>query len=198
MKNIDWISELKIRGGWGKLGSISNINPTNAFSLFGQQINQSYYDINGTSNTPVAGIYTSQYGNPNTTWEQDILTNIGFDASLLRNRIDFSFEWYKKLISGLLFIPQVPATNGGAVDPFLNSGNVQNTGVDMSLTYHGAIHKDLRFDITGSFTSYQNKVVSLPSVTKYIDEPVGAQTITSRIQPGHPLGGFFCCTVIGF
>jgi TonB-dependent starch-binding outer membrane protein SusC len=197
MRNISWIDELKIRGGWGKLGSISNINPTNAYSLYGQQINQSYYDINGTSNNPVAGLYVSQYGNPNTSWEKDILTNIGFDASVFKNKIDFSFEWYKKLISGLLFVPQVPGTNGGAQDPFLNSGNVQNTGIDMALTYHGTVQKDLRFDITGSFTSYQNKVVSLPAGTLYIDEPVGAQTITSRIQPGHPLGAFFGYKVIG-
>ena len=197
MKNIDWLSDLKIRGGWGKLGSISNINPTNAFTLFGQQINQSYYDINGTSSSPVAGLYVSQYGNPNTSWEKDELTNIGFDASILRNKFDFSFEWYKKLISGLLFVPQVPGTNGGAVDPFLNSGNVQNTGIDMALTYHGSIRQDLRFDITGTFTSYQNKVVSLPPGTKYIDEPAGAQTVTSRIQPGHPLGAFFGYQVIG-
>src|SRR5882724_5583510 len=197
MKNIDWISELKIRGGWGKLGSISNINPTNAFSLFGQQINQSYYDINGTSSSPVAGLYTSQYGNPNTTWEKDILTNIGFDASILQNKIDFSIEWYKKLISGLLFVPQVPGTNGGAADPFLNSGNVQNTGIDMSLTYHGRIHNDFVFDIAGTFTSYHNRVVSLPAGTLYINQPVGAQTVTSRIQPGQALGAFFGYKVAG-
>src|ERR1017187_6592748 len=53
------------------------------------------------------------------------------------------------------------------------------------------------FDITGTFTSYQNKVVSLPSGTLYFDEPVGAQTITSRIQPGEPLGEFFGYKVIG-
>ena len=197
MKNIDWLNELKIRGGWGKLGSISNINPTNAYTLYGQQINQSYYDINGTSNTPAAGLYVSQYGNPNTTWEQDILTNIGFDAAIIKNKIEFSFDWYKKLISGLLFVPKVPGTNGGTLDPFLNSGNVQNTGVDMSLTYHGYIHNDIRIDITGTFTSYDNKVVSLPAGTLYIDQPTGAQTITSRIQPGQPLGEFFGYKVIG-
>ena len=197
MKNVDWINELKIRGGWGKLGYIININPTNAYTLYGQVINQSYYDINGTSNNPVAGLYVSQYGNPNTTWEQDILTNIGFDATIIKNKIDFSFDWYKKLISGLLFIPKVPGTNGGTQDPFLNSGDVQNTGIDMSLTYHGYIHSDLRFDLTGTFTSYNNKVVSLPPGTLCIDQPTGAQTITSRIQPGEPLGEFFGYKVIG-
>ena len=197
MKNVDWINELKIRGGWGKLGSLNNINPTNAYTLYGQVINQSYYDINGSSNNPVAGLYVSQYGNPNTTWEQDILTNIGFDATIIRNKIDFSFDWYKKLISGLLFVPRVPGTNGGTLDPFLNSGNVQNTGVDISLTYHGTINKDLRIDLTGTFTSYNNKVVSLPAGTLYIDQPTGAQTITSRIQPGQPLGEFFGYKIIG-
>lgn len=197
MQNLTWLSEFKIRGSWGKLGSISNINPTNAYTLYGQQVNQSYYDINGTSNSPVAGLYTSQYGNPNTTWEQDIITDVGFDASFLNNHFDFSFDWYKKLISGLLFVPAVPGTNGGALDPFTNSGNVQNTGIDMALTYHGRANKDLSFDITGTFTSYNNKVISLPAGTLYINQPIGAQTVTSRIQPGQPLGAFFGYKVIG-
>jgi TonB-linked SusC/RagA family outer membrane protein len=197
MKNIDWISDLKIRGGWGQLGSISDINPTNPYTLFGQQVNQSYYDINGTSSSPQAGLYVQQYGNPVTTWEKDILTNVGFDASLFHNRIDFSLEWYKKLIDGLLFIPNVPRTNGGALDPFTNSGDVQNTGIDFSLTYHGTVNNDLKFDITGTLTSYNNKVISLPAGTLYFDEPVNAQVITSRIQPGHPLGEFYGYQVVG-
>jgi TonB-linked SusC/RagA family outer membrane protein len=197
LRDANWLNEFKIRGSWGKLGSISNINPTNAYTLYGQQINQSYYDINGTSHTPVAGLYTSQYGNPSTTWEQDIITDVGFDASFLNNKFDLSFDWYKKLISGLLFVPAVPGTNGGALDPFTNSGNVENTGIDLSLTYHGRANKDLSFDITGTFTTYKNIVKSLPAGTLYINQPTGAQTITSRIQPGHPLGAFFGYQVIG-
>jgi len=197
MRDVNWLNELKIRGSWGKLGSISNINPTNAYTLYGQQINQSYYDINGTSNSPEAGLYVSQFGNPATTWEQDIITDVGFDASFINNKFDLSFDWYKKLISGLLFVPAVPGTNGGALDPFLNSGDVQNTGIDVSLTYHGRASKDLKFDVTATFTSYSNKVVSLPAGTLYINQPIGAQTVTSRIQPGHPLGAFFGYQVIG-
>jgi TonB-linked SusC/RagA family outer membrane protein len=198
MRNIDWINDLKIRGGWGKSGSLSDINPTNAYTLYGQQINQSYYDINGTSTNPVGGLYTQQYGNPATTWEKDILTNIGFDATLIHNKIDLTIEWYKKQVDGLLFIPVEPGTNGAAADPFANSGNVQNTGIDAAVTYHGsAVNDKLKFDITGTFTSYQNKVVSLPAGTLYFNEPTGAQTITSRIQPGHPLGEFYGYKVVG-
>jgi TonB-linked SusC/RagA family outer membrane protein len=198
MKNIDWISDLKIRGGWGKSGSLANINPTNAYTLYGQQINQSYYDINGTSTNPVGGLYTQQYGNPATTWEQDILTNVGFDATLLHNKFDLTVEWYRKRVNGLLFVPVEPGTAGAAAIPDGNSGDVQNTGIDAALTYHGsAVNEKLKFDITGTFTSYKNEVISLPAGTLYFNEPTGAQTITSRIEPGHPLGEFFGYKVIG-
>jgi len=102
------------------------------------------------------------------------------------------------MISGLLFQPLAPGTNGGAADPFINSGDVENKGIDASVTYHGQIKKDFQFDITGTFTSYNNKVVSLPAGTKYIDVGSnGSNTIFSRIQPGQALGAFFGYRIIG-
>lgn len=191
MKGISWVNDLKLRGGWGKLGSISNINPTNAYTLYSQSAVQSYYDINGTSTAPAQGIYNSQYGNPNTTWEQDVLTNIGFDATILHSKIEITAEWYKKSISGLLFPETISAIGGPAAAPFINSGNIQNTGVDVAITYHGTVRKDFKFDVTGTFTSYNNKVVSLPPGTAYIDYG------NSRLEPGHPVGSFFGYKVIG-
>jgi len=191
MQNITWINDLKIRGGWGKLGSISNISPTNAYTLYSQSAVQSYYDIAGTSNSPAQGIYNSQHGNPNTTWEQDVLTNIGIDATLFHNKVEISAELYKKSISGLLFPETLPATGGPATAPFINSGNIQNKGIDIAITYHGAIYKEVKFDITGTFTSYNNRVISLPPGTAYIDYG------NSRLEPGHPVGSFFGYKVIG-
>jgi len=191
MKGISWLDDLKLRGGWGKLGSISNVSPTNAFTLFSQSSVESYYDINGTSTTPVQGLFASQFGNVNTTWEEDIITNIGFDASLLKGRFDLSAEWYKKEISGLLFPAAIPATAGGSRPPFVNSGNIQNSGVDLSLTYHGKLGEDLSFDIGGNFTSYANEVKSVPPGFLYIDYG------QSRLQPGHPIGAFFGYKQIG-
>jgi len=198
-KNINWLNELKLRGGWGKLGSISNISPTNAFNLFTQVAANSYYDINGTNNTSVLGIYNNQNGNKATTWEEDIITNIGFDAAALENKLTFSFEWYKKAISGLLFRPLQPATAGGASAAFVNAGNIQNTGIDMAATYHGNVN-DFRFDVTGTFTSYNNKVKSLPGGIKYYDQvSMGSNRFGAftRLQPGHSLGAFYGYQVVG-
>jgi TonB-dependent starch-binding outer membrane protein SusC len=196
---VGWLNELKLRGGWGKLGAISNISPTNAYDLYSQMAANSYYDITGSNNTSALGIYASQNGNKATTWEEDIITNIGFDAAVLDNRLSFSFEWYKKAISNLLFRPDAPATAGGASPSFVNAGNIQNTGVDMSATYHGNID-EFKFDVTGTFTSYKNQVKSLPAGRKYYDQVSAGSNrfgAFSRLQPGHALGAFYGLEVIG-
>jgi TonB-linked SusC/RagA family outer membrane protein len=199
MNTVTWLNDLKLRGGWGKLGSISNIRPTNAFNLFQQLAPNSFYDLNGSNNSAVAGIYASQLGNPQTTWEEDIITNIGLDATVLNNRLNFSIEWYKKAISGLLFNPVLAGAGGGAQPAFLNSGDIQNTGIDMSASYNGDI-ADLKFGVTATFTSYNNKVKSLPEGTKYIDRVSNGSNrfgAFSRLQPGEALGAFYGYKVVG-
>ena len=201
MQSVSWINDLKIRGGWGKLGSISNINSTNPYSLFNQSAANSYYDIAGANTSSTLGIYASQIGNAETTWEEDIITNIGLDATILSNRLDFSIEWYKKSISGLLFRPLSDVTVvGGATPAFVNAGNIENTGIDAMLTYHGTIKKDFNIDVTLTFTSYTNKVISLPAGIKYYDRGSsgsGRIGALSRLQPGQALGAFFGYEVVG-
>ncbi|MEO6330067.1 MAG: TonB-dependent receptor, partial [Ginsengibacter sp.] len=195
MKNISWLNDLKIRGGWGKLGSISNIErsaPYNAFTTFASSAVYSYYDINGSSTSPSQGLYTAQYANPITTWEEDAITNIGLDATLLNNKLELSFEWYKKDIKGLLLAPAPAATIiGSAIAPVVNFGNITNKGIDIAATYHGRVNKDLSYDITGTFTSYNNKVVSVPGPTTYRDFG------NSRMETGYPIGSFFGYKVLG-
>jgi len=202
MKDITWINDLKIRGGWGKLGFIpTNVPTTNAFNLFSQGAANSYYDINGTSNSSVLGIYNSQLGNKLATWEGDKVTNIGFDATILQNKLDLSVEWYNKAVDGLFFQAALPVTNsGGAKPPFINSGNISNKGIDASATYHGTVQKDFKFDVGVTFTTYRNKVESLPPGIKYYDRASSGSTrigAFTRLQTGQPIGEFFGYKVIG-
>ncbi|MXV50875.1 SusC/RagA family TonB-linked outer membrane protein [Pedobacter sp. HMF7647] len=200
MKNVSWISDLKLRGGWGKLGSLSNVRPTNSFDLFGQVAGNSSYDLGGTSTSSVLGSYASQFGNPITTWEEDKISNIGIDASIFKNRFDLSVEWYKKSVTGLLFNAPIAATAGGAVVPFNNTGDVENHGWDISATYHGAINDNFKFDITGTFTTYNNKVISLKDGVLYQDRVSGGSNrfgAFSRLQPGQAVGAFYGYKVLG-
>jgi TonB-linked SusC/RagA family outer membrane protein len=196
-----WLNELKLRGSWGELGSISNINPTNAYSLYVQNAGQGSYDIGGTNGSgTVLGVYASQIGNTATTWEKDIITNVGLDATLFRNKLEFSVEWYKKSISGLLFRRLPDPVIQGPAQPFVNAGDIQNTGIDAQLRYNSNIGRDLTFNIGLSFTSYKNEVVALPAGRKYIDfGSAGSGRIGSftRMQPGQSLGAFYGFEVLG-
>jgi TonB-linked SusC/RagA family outer membrane protein len=189
-----WLNDLKIRGGWGKLGSINNINATNPYNLYSLNAANAGYDIAGVnSGTIGVGAYASQNGNENTTWEQDIITNIGIDAGLFQNKLQLSFDWYKKAISGLLFQPATSDFGGGASPAFVNVGDIGNTGIDASLAYHGNINKDLSFNANLTLTTYNNKVNDLGD-TKYItrnnsgSSRIGAFT---RLQTGEAVGAFF-------
>lgn len=201
MQGVDWLNDLKIRGSWGKMGSIANTLTTNQFSLFGQAAANSSYDIDGTSTSSVLGSYASQFGNPNGSWERDQITNIGFDATVLHNMFDLSFDWYRKSVSGLLYNAPVAATAGNAVPAFFNTGDIENKGVDAAITYHGnALGRQLHWDITGTITAYTNKVVSLANGVKYQDRAsAGSSRLPpfTRLQPGEPVGEFFGYKVVG-
>src|SRR6185437_638901 len=171
----------------------------NSYNLFGSTAYNSYYDLNGTSNSSQLGLYASQIGNLPTTWEKDNLSDVGVDASL--GHFDVTVDWFKKAVSGLIFQESLPNTAGGGAAPYVNFGNLQNVGIDGSITYHGQVNRDFKFDITGSFTHYASKVLSLPagiqyySYTNYGSNRIGA---FNRLQPGHAIGEFYGYKVTGY
>lgn len=195
MKNISWINDLKLRASYGKLGSQNNVSPFNAFTLFGGSARTSAYDINGTSNSAAPGFNLSSIGNPRTSWEENVITNIGLDATLF-NKLDVSVEYYKKSINGLLFPQPIPAVVGLVTPPIVNLGDIANSGVDISANYRGNLGSNVQFNIGANITSYKNKIVSIPG-PGYFD--VGTSRIGNLIrnQQGESISSFFGYKVIG-
>jgi TonB-linked SusC/RagA family outer membrane protein len=200
MREATFVNDLKLRYSWGKLGNAGNTPGTNPYNLYASRPGFSAYDISGTSNSTVAGFYASNVGNPLTTFEANIITNVGIDATILRNKLDFSIDWYKKAVSGLLFTAADPSTTvvfvGGAGLPLVNIGDMQNTGIDANITYHGSVARDFKFDITGTFTSYKNRIVDIPGVNYFEAGQLRNQTVT-RNQVGRSVGEFFGYKVLG-
>ncbi|MFI5139343.1 MAG: SusC/RagA family TonB-linked outer membrane protein [Sphingobacteriales bacterium] len=199
LKGVSWLSDLKLRAGYGVIGSLSDVilHPNNAFNLFATDPGSSYYDINGTSTSTVLGIYNSQLGNTKTTWQNDKEADFGFDASLLNNSIDFSFDYFKKTIAGLIFQPVPLAYTAPPTQPFKNAGNIENTGFEFNIGYHGNI-SDFKYKVDLNVSHYTNKVASLPSA--YYDEySSGSSRLQNftRLQAGQPVGEFFGLQEIG-
>ncbi|CAN5430222.1 TonB-dependent receptor [soil metagenome] len=194
MKNISWINDLKLRGGWGILGSAANVSANNQFTLFGGGPGDSYYDIGGTNGSSVRGFREASIGNPATSWEEDKIINVGLDATVF-NKLEFSVEWYKKSIKGLLFGQPLPATVGGAGRPTINIGNVENKGIDLNATYRGKVNKDFNFDIGVIFTTYKSNITFIPG--GYFGAGGSRIGNFARNQVGNPIGAFFGYDVVG-
>jgi TonB-linked SusC/RagA family outer membrane protein len=196
MKNLSWLNDLKLRASYGILGSQSNVNPTNAFTLFGSAPGTSYYGINGGINSTTQGFAQTFNGNSATGWEENVVTNVGFDATLLHNHVNFSVEYYKKSINGLLFSQPLPASAGGAAPPVINIGDIQNTGMDIAAGYRGLAGHDFGFTVSANITTYKNLVKDIPG-PGYFDAATSRIGTLVRNQKGEPVSSFFGYEVIG-
>ncbi|GAB3327057.1 TonB-dependent receptor [Larkinella ripae] len=197
MKDVTWVNELKLRGSYGVLGSQNNVSPENAYSLYGGGYGTAYYDIAGTSGTVQQGFTQTRIGNSATGWEENVVSNFGFDATILNNRLDVSVEYYKKSINGLLFTQPLPATVGGAAAPVVNIGDIQNTGLDASVTFRGRIANDLQFSVGTNITTYKNTAVDIPNPGYFDVASLQGLGNMVRNQKGQPVSSFFGYDVIG-
>lgn len=199
MKDIAWISDLKIRGGWGVMGNQKPLNQDNQYFTFNSDKNASYYDIGGTNNTIVQGFRTGQIANPDAKWEKDNNTNIGFDATLFKNKLDITFDWYQKSIQDLLFNPALPGTAGNGTAPYVNIGTMKNTGIDLGINSHFNLTRDLRLDAGITFTQYKNTITKETNGSDYFlsdGRRFGQGFIMNQV--GHPTSQFYGYKIAGF
>lgn len=200
LKNIPWLTDLKIRGSWGILGNQLNVNANNGYYTYIQDKNQSYYDIGGTNNTNQAGFQVGQIPNPDARWEKDYITNIGIDATLFHGKLELGADYYRKDIQGLLYNPAVPGTQGLGAPPFINIAGVKNEGVDLSVNFHQAITPKLKFDAGLTLTTYHNQITKVSDNADYFwtndQRHYGSNFI--RNQVGHPIGAFYGYKITGF
>lgn len=99
--NIEWLSDLKLRGSWGELGYVNNVGFYD------------YYDALGTGTATITGgnridgVWPYRQANPNLGWETVTMTNIGVDASFFQNAFSVQVDAYNKVTSDILL--EVPS-----------------------------------------------------------------------------------------
>ncbi len=200
LENVAWLTDLKVRGGWGIMGNQINLGADNAYYTFKGNKNNSYYDLTGTNNSVMQGFSVGQIGNPDAKWERDVNTNIGIDASLFKGTIDITADYYIKDINDLLYNPTLPGTYGTGTVPYQNVAAMRNQGVDFSISGRKNIGRDWRLSTVLTFTSFNNKVTKVTQSTNYFlsgnSRNFGGQFI--RNQVGHPVGSFYGYKITGF
>ncbi len=174
MRNIEWISRLKIRGSWGKLGN--------------QEIpNYTYLTLVSQKNGVVK---INRFGNPNVKWETTTQIDIGIDLSVFNDKLIITADYFNKNTTDILLPINLPSVVGDVKPTILNAGQVRNKGVEFSLDYRNHEHK-FKYNVSINLATLHNNVEKLYPTLPYIQETV------SRTQPGHPLYAYYGYKMIG-
>lgn len=196
MKNLTWLSDLKLRASYGELGN-QQIRNYNFADIYGGAVGTTFYDINGSNSSATTGYALTSFGNPNTQWETSKNRNIGFDASFFNNALTVVLDVYSRNTNDLLFNPSLPGTAGVAAPPFLNVGSMLNTGWDFSANYRKNVNDDLNFNLGLNLSHYKNKIQKVSGNSDFF-YPDGT-ALNSRIpnagisvinKVGYPISSF--------
>ncbi len=183
MKALTWITDLKVRAGYGKTGNQkANGNyPTYSqyFSISGGPYGNfpnsisNGYDLNGTSKSVLQGYSSLVSGNPNLKWESTTDLNTGLDASLFDGRLTFVADLYRRLTTDMLVQPAQPSTLGSPIyAPTLNAGTLRNKGLDMSIDYSDHLTNGFKYSAGLNFAVYRNKLLKIDNNgTRFLTDP---------------------------
>ncbi|MEO0330178.1 MAG: SusC/RagA family TonB-linked outer membrane protein, partial [Bacteroidota bacterium] len=187
----NFLTDLKIRAGYGVTGN-QLIPDGSTVNQFGGGTGSSFYDITGSNSSIAQGFILTRRGNEDLKWEENISTNIGFDAQLWGGKVEIVFDWFQRTVDDLLFAPQAPATGGNAAPPFVNIGKMENTGFDFSIGYRGKIGSDIGFNADLNFGTYTNEIVRIDGAQDFFFGGYGGRGGNIIInQLNNPIGTFF-------
>lgn len=178
--SADWLNQFKIRASYGSLGN----NASTSYYMYQSLFATANYILNGSI---AGGLAQTVLANPELTWEKTYMTNVGFDFSLLNNRLSGSFDIYNKDTKGILISLPAPLEHGTSTVPDQNAGEVNNKGLEFDIHWNDRIGKvsyNVGFNmgfVTNKVTRFQGDVSSISGVYK--------------IQEGKPINQLYVITV---
>lgn len=150
LKPVQWLTNLKLRASWGKLGNnaIGNYDWQSVYSAANYSTGQAL----------TSGIAITSIANAALTWEETAVTNAGLDFGFFDNKLNGNIDVYNKLTTGILYTPDMYMVMGNATAPKANIAEVTNRGVELELGWRDNIGKDFSYSIKGQFSFNKNFV----------------------------------------
>ncbi len=185
-KKTDFLSDLKIRLGYGVTGSQASVSNYGYLASY----NTSVYPF-GYAGTEQAALVSSSLANPSIHWEEVAQTNIGFDAVLLNSRAYLSVDAYIKNTNDMLVKASIPITSGfeDTSTTYTNAGKVRNTGVEITL-HTINLKGELGWESNFSYTYNKNKIKDLNSDVPYYINQINNSYVT-MLQKDFPINVFY-------
>ena len=199
MQGIEWLSDLKIRAGYGVTGNQMSSNYISIARLGSQQYiwhNDQWILSYAPSSNP----------NPDLKWEVKHETNFGFDFSALNDRIGMTFDVYQRKNSDLLYEVKAAVPSLIYDQIWANAGDMKSSGFELLVFGDPVRKKDLVWTVSASMSYNKSRLVKMSndryvSPAKYLEFGyLGAPGIlgnTIRLEEGSEVGNFFGFHYIG-
>jgi len=176
IKNIDAISDLRIRASYGTTGNQGTDDfPT---AVFGRAV---YAGVGGF--TPTSP------GNPQLTWETSTTANVGLDFGILTNRISGTFEFYNRVATDQLYSVPIDPSAGGFTSITSNFGSLRNRGVEVALRGDVIRSTSLTWNVGGNISYNKNEILDIPK-----DNVISGVTV---LKEGKPVNSLFLVPYVG-
>lgn len=193
----NWLDYLKLRASWGQNGncSISNFQYLSTINIGGADY---YFGNDKTGKT--LGSYPDILANEDITWETSEQLDLGIDAHFLNNRLGLAFDWYQKKTKDWLVQAPILASYGTGA-PYINGGDIKNTGVEIGFTWNDQIKKDFTYGASLNIAYNKNEVTRLANGEGVINGGADALSTQSdfitRVEVGRPIGFFYGYKTLG-
>ncbi len=183
-KNINFVNDMKLRAGYGVTGNqeIGNYS-------FASELNTIKYNFN---NNIVSAVVPTRMPNPSVQWEEQQQANIGFDATMFKQRVDITVDAYLKKTDKMLVPMSVPVSTGysDVYVPSINAGKMENKGIELTVNSRNLTGK-LTWNTSFNVSFNQNKVVSINDTIPMSSGSIGLNQNLALIQAGQPINFFY-------
>lgn len=178
---IHWLSFLKVRGSYGTTGN-NNIGNYTQYATISSSVNAPF------GNTSASGIAVTNLGNDQLGWENTKQLDLGFDLSILNNRINITYDYYMKKTDNLLFRLSVPRESGFSTFTG-NVGEIKFWGHEITVSSNN-LTGPVKWNTNLNIAFSDNKVLALSGLSDRLYTGVGfpGRTIT---KVGGRIGQFW-------
>lgn len=189
MEGLDWLDDLKIRGGWGQTGNQSGLGDYAYLQRY--NINRIEWYKEGNSNA-VPTISQANLRTTDLTWETTSQVNVGLDFSAFKSRLNISMDYYYKRTTDMLMNVTLPSGAAAANTIARNEGVMTNRGFEMAINSHNFVG-EFSWDTDFNISFNKNKLEELALQKVYYDAKTSEQVneYAVRNEPGRSLGGFY-------
>lgn len=177
--NIEILSELKLRVGYGELGG----QEVDSYAYLGY-INPNVNYVFGPNQELTNGATQIEIENQDIRWQTTAISNIGLDFGLFGNRLLGSAEYYISDTRDAILPVDIPYSSGNfGGNPYQNIGKIRNSGFEFSLNLQNR-DREFKYDAVLNVGTLKNEVVDLGD----LGQLAGNLTMT---RPGYAIGTFY-------